>query len=344
MTTLFTVAFYTLSVLATSCGQVNNSTPKNIVELSDTVKIKVGNSPGSVETSDFNNDGFPDLAVTSETDSSVTILLGNGKGDFIPANNSPVHTGPLPNDIGVADFNNDGNMDLAIANHEQQYLTVLLGNGKGNFTPAKNSPFPTKGIQHTHGVAAGDFNNDGRLDLATDSWGNDQIEVLFGDSISLFKPQNIFFKVGKRPYQRLRAADLNNDGIDDIVTTNTEGNNATVLLGNGKGGLNEAVGSPFACGDSPFGIAIGDVNADRKLDLAIINSPTSMAKDKGKNGMTVLLGDGNGKFAMMKGSPYESGTIPNRIAIGDVNGDGVNDVVTSDNGSNKIYLYIMTKK
>ena len=147
MTTLFTVAFYTLSVLATSCGQVNNSTPKNIVELSDTVKIKVGNSPGSVETADFNNDGFPDLAVTSETDSSVTILLGNGKGDFIPANNSPVHTGPLPNDIGVADFNNDGNMDLAIANHEQQYLTVLLGNGKGNFTPAKKFTFPDE--RHT---------------------------------------------------------------------------------------------------------------------------------------------------------------------------------------------------
>ena len=343
MTTLFTLAFYTLSVLVSSCGQINNSPFKNIVVLSDTVKINVGNAPGSVEISDFNNDGFPDLAVTSETDSNVTILLGNGKGDFISANNSPFYAGPLPNDIAVADFNNDGNMDLAIANHEKQYLTVLLGNRKGNFTPANNSPFRTRGIQHTHGVATGDFNNDGRLDLATDSWGNDQIEVLFGDSLSLFKSQSLFFKVGKRPYQRLRAADLNNDGIDDIVTTNTEGNNVTVLLANGKGGFNEAVGSPFACGDSPFGIAIGDVNADGKSDLAIINSPRSMAKDKGKNGMTVLLGNGNGKFTMVKGSPYESGEIPNRIAIGDVNGDGVNDVVTSDNGSNMIYLFIMTK-
>jgi hypothetical protein len=344
MTTLFILAFYTLSVLVSSCGQINNSSIKNIVVLFDTVKINVGNAPGSVEISDFNNDGFPDLAVTSETDSSVTILLGNRNGDFKPASKSPFYAGPLPNDIAVGDFNSDGNMDLAIANHEKQYLTVLLGNGNGNFTPANNSPFPTRGIQHTHGVTAGDFNNDERLDLATDSWANDQIEVLFGDSLSLFKSHSLFFKVGKRPYQRLRAADLNNDGIDDIVTTNTEGNNVTILLANGKGGFHEPIGSPFACGDSPFGIAIGDVNDDGKSDLAIINSPRSMAKDKGKNGMTVLLGDGNGKFTMVKGSPYESGEIPNRIAIGDVNGDGVNDVVTSDNSSNKIYLFIMTKK
>lgn len=306
--------------------------------------LNVGNAPGSVEIADFNNDKLPDLAVTSETDSSVTILLGNGNGNFMPAVNSPFYAGPIPNDIAVGDFNNDENMDLAIANHEKQYLTVLPGNGVGNFIAAHNSTFPTRGIPHTHGVAAGDFNNDGRLDLATDSWGNDQIEIFFGDSLSLLKSQTEFFKVGKRPYQRLRAADLNNDGIDDIVTTNTEGNNVTVLIANGKGGFIEATGSPFACGDSPFGIAIGDLNADGKPDLAIINSPGSMAENKGKNGMTVLLGDGKGKFTIVKGSPFESGKIPNRIAIGDINGDGVNDVVTSDNSSNKIYVFKMNKK
>ncbi len=59
--------------------------------------------------------------------------------------------------------------------------------------------------------------------------------------------------------------------------------------------------------------------------------------------MTVLLGDGKGKFTTMEGSPYEAGKIPNRVAIGDVNGDGINDIVTSDNDSNKIYLFLMHK-
>ena len=68
-----------------------------------------------------------------------------------------------------------------------------------------------------------------------------------------------------------------------------------------------------------------------------------MAEGNGKNGLTVLLGDGTGKFITMKGSPYEAGKIPNRVAIGDVNGDGINDIVTSDNDSNKIYLFSMNK-
>ncbi|MFN2458094.1 MAG: FG-GAP repeat domain-containing protein [Chitinophagaceae bacterium] len=345
MTYVFSFAFSVFTALFSSCGQTeNNSSSKNVVTTSETIKFKVGNAPGSIEIGNFNKDKYPDLAVTSETDSSVTILLGNGRGNFVEVDNSPFFAGSMPNDITIKDFNKDGNMDLAFANHERQYLTVLLGNGRGNFSPAPQSPFHSNGIPHTHGIAAGDFNKDGRLDLATDSWGNNQVEVLFGDSANLFKTSRLFYKVGKRPYQRLRAADINNDGMDDIVTTNTEGNNATVLLGNRKGSFDEANGSPFACGDNPFGIAIGDVNADGKPDLAIINSPGSMAEGKGQNGLTVLLGDGTGKFTMMKGSPFEAGKIPNRIAIGDVNGDGINDIVTSDNDSNKIYLFLMNKK
>ncbi len=338
---IFILFFVTITK---GCGQTNDASSQGGVITFNEIKIKTGNSPGSVETADFNNDNIPDLAVTSETDSTVTILLGKGDGSFTEAKNSPFFAGPLPNDIAVGDFNKDGNVDLAIANHEQKYLTVLLGNGKGQFTPAVNSPFPVEGIPHTHGIATGDFNNDGRLDLVTDSWGNDKIEVLFGDNLRLFITPGIFFKVsGKRPYQRLRAADLNADGFDDIVTTNAETNDVTILLSDGKGGFSEPASSPFACGDAPFGLAIGDLNADGKPDLAIINSPGSMAEGKGKNGLTILLGNGTGKFTMMKGSPFPAGKIPNRIAIGDINGDKVNDVVISDNDGDKIYIYLMTK-
>ena len=312
--------------------------------MADSLKIKVGHAPGSVEVADFNHDNFPDLAVTSEADSSVTILLGNGKGTFTPAVNSPFFAGFLPNDVCIADIDKDGNPDLAIANHDRKYLTVLLGDGKGNFVQAKNSPFPTEGIPHVHGVAAGDFNNDGLVDLVTDSWGNDRVEVLFGDSLNLFGTHREFFKVGKSPYQRLRTADLNGDNMTDIVTTNTRGNNVTILLSDGKGGFLEAKGSPFPCGDNPFGIAIGDVNADRKPDLAIVNSPSSMAGGSGKDGLTILLNDVTAGFTMMKGSPFEAGQNPNRIAIGDVNGDGINDVVTSDYEGNRIYLFLMNRE
>ncbi|HEV8285507.1 MAG TPA: VCBS repeat-containing protein [Chitinophagaceae bacterium] len=343
MTILFPSAFFILTALFSSCRQTNSQSSGTTAASFNIIKIKVGKSPGSVESADLNNDNFPDLAIASETDSSVTVLLGDGKGGFKEAKNSPFYAGPIPNDISIYDFNRNGNLDLAFANHEEKYLTVLLGDGNGNFSPAPKSPFPVEGMPHTHGIAIGDFDNDGRADMVTDSWGNDQVEVLFADSVNLFKAHSVFFKVGKRPYQRLRAADLNSDGITDIVTTNSEGNNVTILLANGSGGFNEAAGSPFPCGDAPFGVAIGDINADGKPDLAIINSPGSMAEGKGKNGLTVLMGDGTGKFKTMKGSPFEAGKIPNRIAIGDVNGDGVYDIVTSDNDSNKIYLFLMDK-
>ena len=342
MKRLILLIYFPFFVFVNSCGQTNETSSKKS-SASENFRIKVGRSPGSVEAADLNNDKFIDLAVTSETDSSVTILLGNGNGSFIEATGSPFFAGPQPNDIVLKDLNKDGNADLAIANHEQKFLTVLLGNGKGIFTAAAGSPFHVKGIPHTHGVATGDFNRDGLVDLVTDSWGNDQVEVLFAHGHGLFKSPGTFFKVGKRPYQRLRTGDVNGDGADDIVTTNTEGNNVTILLSDGKGGFNESPGSPFACGDAPFGIAISDVNADGKADLAVINSPGSMGEGKGKNGLTLLLGDGKGKFTIMKGSPFEAGKIPNRIAAGDVNGDGVNDIIVADNGSNKIYLFIMNK-
>lgn len=325
-----------------SCGQAHNTSSKKSSPEKN-LRIKVGKSPGSVEVADFNNDNIPDLAIASELDSNVTILLGKGNGLFAKVEDSSFFAGPIPNDIAIGDFNKDGNMDLAFANHEQKYITVLLGKGDGSFTPSAHSPFPVDVLPHTHGVAVGDFNGDNRLDFVTDSWGNNQVAVFFGDSSNLFKKPGSFFNVGKRPYQRHRVADINGDSIDDIVTTNGESNNATVLLGNGKGSFNEASGSPFACGNAPFGIAIGDINADRKPDLAIINSPGSMAEGKGKNGLTVLLGNGTGNFIMMKGSPFEAGKIPNRIAIGDINGDRVNDIAISDNESDKIYVYLMSK-
>ena len=150
MTSIFPLAFSVFTVLFNSCGQTNSSSSENIVASSDTNKIKVGNAPGSIEIADFNNDKFADLAIASETDSSITILLGNGKGRFAAAENSPFFAGSIPNDISIADFNKDGNVDLAMANHEKQYLTVLLGNGKGNFTPAPQSPFQTKEIGRAH--------------------------------------------------------------------------------------------------------------------------------------------------------------------------------------------------
>jgi hypothetical protein len=308
------------------------------------IRFPTGIAPGSVEIADFNGDSKFDIVVANEQSNDVSILLGDGNGKFTPAKGSPFPAGHLPNDIATGDFNRDAKFDLAVANHDEKHLTVLLGDGTGGFTPAPHSPIEVEVRPHVHGVATGDLNGDGNPDLVTDSWGDDQVVALFGDGKGHFRTPGTFVKAGKRPYQRLRVADVNIDGKADIIATNSEGNNVTVLLSDDRGGFNQPAGSPFPCGDAPFNLAVGDVNLDGKHDLAIVNSPTSMAEGRGKDGLTVLLGNGKGGFTVLAGSPFTTGKTPNRVAIGDVNGDGVNDIAVSSPDGNNITLFLMSRR
>lgn len=307
-------------------------------------QISVGAAPGSVELADFNGDGRLDVIVVNEQSNNATVLLGDGKGGFANAKGSPFPAGQGLNDIAAGDFNGDGRPDLAFANHEQKALTVFLGDGQGGFSPAPGSPVAVTSNPHTHGVASGDFNGDGKLDLVTDDWGEDKVTVVLGDGRGRFASPGAQFAVGRMPYQRVRARDVTGDGKADIVTTNLEGDSVTVLVSDGRGGFQQSSGSPFPCGDSPFSIAVGDVDKDGKPDLAIVNSPSSAGGRSGKDGLTILLGDGKGGFKRMAGSSFAAGRIPNRVAIGDVNGDGVADVAVTNTGSNDVTLFLMSDK
>ena len=343
MDKIFLLVLITTAIII-NCGTSSSVNQSAQTKETDLRTFPVGGAPGSVMIADFNNDRKSDVAVANEQSGDVTILLGDGQGNFTQAMGSPFPAGRNPNDIAVGDFNRDDKLDLAFANHEEKHLTVLLGDGKGGFVSAPKSPLSVEVKPHTHGVAAGDFDGDGNSDLVTDSWGTDQVEVLLGDGQGNFKTPGTFVPVGKHPYQRVRSADVNGDGKADIITTNLEGDNVTVLLAGGKGGFNPATGSPFQCGDSPFNLAVGDVNADGKPDLAIVNSPGSTSDRRGKEGLTVLLGDGAGGFKTMAGSPFATGRNPNLAAIGDVNGDGVNDIAVSSPDGNNVTLFLMSSK
>jgi hypothetical protein len=309
------------------------------------VTIPTGPSPRWIAVADINHDHNPDILVAnSGSDNSdsgtISVLLGDGHGAFHQAPGSPFPAGHLPNDIAVADMNNDGNLDLVIANHQSPFLRVFLGDGRGGFHLAPGSPVDVHSYPHPHGVIVGDFNADGKLDAVTDSWGNNQIELLLGDGTGLLRTPGTFFPTGHRPYERLRTADFNHDGIPDIVTTNLDDDTVSILLGDGHGGLHNAPGSPIPAGAKPWELAIDDINNDGNADFVIIPYQRDI-RGPAENAVTVLTGDGRGGFHPMPGSPLPLGDCrgPNSVAAGDLSGRGAHSIVVACAESHTLRLY-----
>jgi VCBS repeat protein len=337
-----TLATALLAALAIAASRLPSGAPAS--GDFDRIVIPVGKGPGSIAIADVNHDGKPDIIVANTADETISVLLGDGKGHFTPAAGSPFPCGKGANDIAVADMNGDGNADLVIANTGTPYLTVLLGDGKGGFKPSPHSPFATTSYPHVHGVAVADFMGDGKLAAVTDSWGHNQILLIPGDGNGNLILPGKFFPTGKRPYERLRSADFNRDGKPDVVTTDLDINAVTILLGDGRGGFREASGSPFPAGVFPWGVAIDDMNHDGHLDLVVIPYDRDITDPK-QLGVTVLLGDGKGRFTTMRGSPFSLVGCrgPDRVATGDLNGDGSRDIVVSCAQNNKLMLYMGSK-
>ncbi len=310
----------------------------------DEQMIRVGKAPYPIAIADVNHDGKPDIIVGNMDDGTVSVLLGDGHGRFTPAPGSPFPCNANPNDIAVADMNGDGNPDLVIANTQTPYLTVLLGDGKGGFKPSAHSPFATKSYPHPHGVAVGNFMGDGKPAVVTDSWGHHEILLIPSDGKGDLIPPGKFFSADLHTDSGVGAADFNKDGNLDIVTVDQDAGVVGVLLGDGKGGFRKAPGSPFPAGDSPWSFTVGDVNGDGNPDVAVVPYEPQM-RDPGRAGLTVLLGDGSGGMAPMRGSPFSLAGCeePSRVAIGDITGDGLRDIVVSCAKNDKLFFFMGTK-
>ena len=291
-----------------------------------------GFEPLSVAVGDFNGDGNLDLAVANAGNNTVSILLGDGTGNFILASSPIVGTGP--DSVAVGDFNGDGKLDLAVANNTSNFsntVSILLGDGTGNFTLTAS---PAAGDLPVS-VAVGDFNGDGNLDLAVVDYcgplgfcGNSPslVFILLGDGTGNFTVASSP-ATGNGPTS-VAVGDFNGDGNLDLAVANGGSNTVSVLLGDGTGNFTPA-SSPSA-GDNPSSVAAGDFNGDGNLDLAVTDSLS--------NTVSILLGDGTGNFTLA--SSPAVGSEPYSVAIGDFNGDGNLDLAMANAGSNTVSVLL----
>jgi VCBS repeat protein len=300
------------------------------------IHLRAGTHPTMPLVVDVNQDGNLDIVVANSGSGDVSVYLGDGKGGFTQAPGSPFAAGRNCADIAAADFNGDGAIDLAIANHEVRTVTVLLGNRKGQFAFGPGSPFNVESRPHAHGIAVGDFNGDKKPDIAIDSWAENKVLVLYGKGDGTFESPGIKFDVGKMPYQRLRTGDINEDGKSDIVTSNFEDSSVSVLLGDGRG---QFIRRDFPVPPNPFGIAIADVNGDKHPDMVIVHY-SGQGTDASKDAMSVLIADGQGNFTLARGSPFKTGHYPGTVAAGDLNADGIADIVVPNYEDDTLTVYL----
>lgn len=297
--------------------------------------LKLAGGGHSFVMGDVNHDGKPDLIVCGGD--ALTVLLGNGRGGFERATNAPVKLPHGAGEMVTGDFNGDGRLDWAGAHHDHYDVLVMLGNGTGDFRAAAGSPFTAREAgkrPHTHGLAAGDVNGDGKLDLVTANNEDGDVSVLLGDGKGGFaRAPGSPFPVGRSPYP-IALADLNGDGNLDVVAPNSAPGlrSVTVLLGDGRGAFHPAPHSPFRTAGkiNAYFVTVADVNGDRHLDLIATHDEDSL--------VTLLLGDGRGDFKAAIGSPFELGNGAWGIVGADLDRDGAFDLAAA--GQNAVAILL----
>jgi hypothetical protein len=279
-----------------------------------------GSEPKAVAIADFNNDGKKDLAVVNRGSHTVSILLGDGAGNFSAATNfSTGDTFSEPSALVVGDFNNDGKSDVVVSKGNVHIISLLLGNGNGGLgTPTDFSVGESPGP-----FAVGDFNGDANTDIAVADGGfnNGGVYVLLGNGAGSFGSPTKF-TAGSRP-RYLVTGDFNRDNKVDLAVANVGFgfNKISILAGNGTGGFNAPV--DFAVGSSPIGLVVRDFNKDNFLDIAVANTDS--------HNVSILKGDGQGSFGPAVNFPANS--FPLSITSGDFDGDGKLDLAVGANST-----------
>lgn len=306
---------------------------------------------------DFNGDGIPDVVIGNSDCSpkcnhaAITVFLSKGDGSLLPGVNLSPNGSYILQFVAVADFNGDGNLDIAASDTLNGLIWVFLGKGDGTFQNPVKYAADTAATPHTMGIVAVDLNGDGKPDLAfVNNFGTSistpttaDIGVLINNGAGGFNPVANYAL--STVATEITAASLRSNSTIDLVaplygicaagSCTTPGSAVAILLGNGDGTFQAESDFSLVNGSStyynPYDAAIGDLNGDGKVDIAVtiqaVNPPFTQ-------GIAVALGNGDGTFqtpTLLASSPqnatFASPPLPAYVKMVDLNRDGHLDLV-----------------
>jgi RHS repeat-associated protein len=277
-------------------------------------------TPRDVALRDVDGDGNLDFVAPLDSTDQLQVVFGDGttSGD-----GATITLGTIdqPNVADVADLNSDGIPDLIVAGSSGFH--VQLGQGDRVFTPLSSLDLPSPASQ----VVAGDFNEDGNVDLAlaVASPSETLVVIQLGRGDGTFDAPSNFAVGGSGPFPKplsdLKWLDVNGDGAGDFVASDPSSNSIRVLLGVGDGTFATAVETTVA--DDPVGLSVVDLNGDAVLDVAVASAGDGVA--------SVLLGVGDGRFVDRQ--DYYLASNPVGLAVIDVSDSGAPNLYSVGLGS-----------
>ncbi|MCP9769901.1 choice-of-anchor D domain-containing protein [Lacihabitans sp. LS3-19] len=272
---------------------------------------------------------YPNVSVIAGQNTTVTPSAAPTHASNITAKTNTNFTGVLSVDattgvVRITDAKQTGSFVVTVQvpdTYTISMFTLTVTNplcSPGTFSSPTNVAVGTQ----PQSAAIGDFNGDGKHDIATANYGSANVSILLGNGTSGFSSSpNV--TVGTNP-RSVAVGDFNGDGKHDIVTANYNSNDISIRLGDGLGSFSSPTIAEISVGTKPRSVAIGDFNSDGKQDIAVVN--------EGSANVSILLGNGSSGFSIV--STVNVGNTPRSVAIGDFNKDGKQDMVIAIVGPN----------
>ena len=305
--------------------------------------LTLSSFPESIATADFNGDGAPDLAIAERSGDVVTYLhnevtLHGGHGtEYSRGPGSPIANVPGATQIVAGVFTSSGNVDLAVSSYTSGTVTILLGDGQGDFTQAPGSPVFVGSISNSNPLAVGQFVTGKSAEIAV--LAGLQVQLIGADSTGTFGVlPNLPVTAISHASAITAGRFTSSSGNLDLAVLDGADSTVQILQGDGAGSFGAAPGGPIAtglpgsgcsgggfCFYSSDALATGNFDGDTHPDIAAGSTSGQVA---------VLLGQGNAQFTAAPGSPITadpSGDAIAQIATGNLGGTaGLDGIATAD--------------